>query len=103
MKISAWIALAVAALLALMGSIFVVNEGQTGMVLNFGIYFLWIQVFTTAPDSAWATVTKHMNFILLWDDSMDGILMPRYLLFHLSITIIWLFLTVKVLEARRWA
>jgi len=31
-----WVALVVAALLALLGSVFVVSEGQTGMVLNFG-------------------------------------------------------------------
>jgi membrane protease subunit HflC len=31
-----WVALIVAALLALLGSVFVVSEGQTGMVLNFG-------------------------------------------------------------------
>ncbi len=36
MRISMWVALIVAALLALLGSVFVVNEGQTGMVLNFG-------------------------------------------------------------------
>lgn len=36
MRFSLWIALAVAALLALLGSMFVVNEGQTGMVLNLG-------------------------------------------------------------------
>lgn len=36
MRFSMWIALAVAALLALMGSVFVVSEGQTGMVLNLG-------------------------------------------------------------------
>lgn len=36
MRISMWVALIVAALLALLGSVFVVSEGQTGMVLNFG-------------------------------------------------------------------
>ncbi|HEY5972506.1 MAG TPA: protease modulator HflC [Pseudoxanthomonas sp.] len=36
MRVSMWVALIVAALLALLGSVFVVNEGQTGMVLNFG-------------------------------------------------------------------
>lgn len=36
MKFSMWIALAVAALLGLLGSVFVVTEGQTGMVLNLG-------------------------------------------------------------------
>lgn len=36
MKFSMWIGLAVAALLGLLGSVFVVTEGQTGMVLNLG-------------------------------------------------------------------
>ncbi|TWI08274.1 protease modulator HflC [Aerolutibacter ruishenii] len=36
MKVSFWVATAVAVLLALMGSLYVVNEGQTGMVLQFG-------------------------------------------------------------------
>lgn len=36
MKVSFWVATAVAVLLALMGSVYVVNEGQTGMVLQFG-------------------------------------------------------------------
>jgi membrane protease subunit HflC len=33
---SVWVAIVVAVLLALLGSVFVVSEGQTGMVLNFG-------------------------------------------------------------------
>ncbi|MFD0740406.1 protease modulator HflC [Lysobacter koreensis] len=36
MKFSFWIATAVAVLLALLGSVFVVSEGQTAMVLNLG-------------------------------------------------------------------
>ncbi|GAB3743534.1 protease modulator HflC [Lysobacter olei] len=36
MKVSFWVATAVAVLLALMGSLYIVNEGQTGMVLQFG-------------------------------------------------------------------
>jgi ABC-2 type transport system permease protein len=74
-----------------------------GMILFFGIHFLWRQLSMTAPGSAWVAVTSHMNYILLWINSMDGILIPKYLLFHVSITIVWLFLAVKVLEARRWA
>jgi hypothetical protein len=27
---------------------------------------------------------------------------PRFLLFHVSIAAMWLFLSVKVLEARKW-
>jgi hypothetical protein len=32
-----------------------------------------------------------------------GTLSPRYLVLYLSATVFWLFLTVKVLEARKWA
>jgi hypothetical protein len=37
-----------------------------------------------------------------WSKSLDGQLNPRFLAFHLSAAILWLFLTIKVLEARRW-
>ena len=37
MKYAAWIPLAVAALLALLGSVYVVNEGHTAIVLNLGL------------------------------------------------------------------
>jgi hypothetical protein len=30
-------------------------------------------------------------------------LAPRDLVLHLSVAVFWLFLTVKVLEARKWA
>ena len=36
MKYSAWVAIGVAVLLALMGSTYVVREGQVAMVLNLG-------------------------------------------------------------------
>jgi hypothetical protein len=38
----------------------------------------------------------------LWDDSLRGMLMPRHLLFQASVAILALFLTVKVLESRKW-
>ncbi|MCL1634155.1 protease modulator HflC [Luteimonas sp. SX5] len=41
MRPSGWIALAVAALLALLGSVYVVREGQTAIVLNLGRVARW--------------------------------------------------------------
>lgn len=41
MRSSGWIALAVVALLALMGSVYVVREGQTAIVLNLGRVARW--------------------------------------------------------------
>jgi ABC-type transport system involved in multi-copper enzyme maturation permease subunit len=53
-------------------------------------------------ESAWATVLTHISYLDIWVDTSDGKLAPRLLLFYLSMSILWLFLTVKVLEARRW-
>jgi ABC-type transport system involved in multi-copper enzyme maturation permease subunit len=71
-----------------------------GMILFLGITFLRGQVL---PSSSWSAVLRHADYINLWLQALDGVLVPRFLLFHLSSAVIWLFLSVKVLEARRWA
>lgn len=53
-------------------------------------------------ESAWSTVFTHVSYLDIWLDTSDGKLSPRLLLFYLSMSVMWLFLTVKVLEARRW-
>jgi ABC-2 type transport system permease protein len=74
-----------------------------GMLGLFFVYFAIFYIKAFAPGSAWVPVLNHMSFVDLWFNSLDGKLQPVYLLFHLSATIFWLFLTVKVLEARRWS
>jgi ABC-2 type transport system permease protein len=55
------------------------------------------------PDSnAWKVVLTHISYIHLWIRTLDGALEIKYLLFPLSATILFLFMTVKVLDARRW-
>ncbi len=48
-------------------------------------------------------VLQYVSFIDLWINSSFGNLTPRYLLFHLSFAVFFLFLSVKILEARKWA
>src|SRR5262249_22770521 len=72
----------------------------------FGLFFIYFAIFlvrTKAPTSPWITVLTHMSFVDLWFNSLDGKLQPQFLLFHVSAAIFWLFLTVKVLEARKWS
>jgi hypothetical protein len=38
----------------------------------------------------------------LWFVSLEGEITPKYYLYQLSATVFWTFLTVKVLESRRW-
>jgi ABC-2 type transport system permease protein len=55
------------------------------------------------PDNAWSAVLTHVSYIDIWINTLDGKLQPRYLLFFGTATVLWLFMTVKVLEARKWA
>ena len=69
-----------------------------GMMMLIGVYFV-----TFVPSfSQWITILSDASYIHLWQSSLSGKLAPRSLLFHLSATIFWLFLTVKVLESRKW-
>ena len=50
----------------------------------------------------WPDVFTYVSFIDLWGSTLDGTLAPRMLLFHISLTVFFLYLTVKVLESRKW-
>jgi ABC-type transport system involved in multi-copper enzyme maturation permease subunit len=54
-------------------------------------------------DSAWRTILTYICYVDLWIESVQGTLSPRYLLFHISAAVFWLFMTIKVLEARKWS
>jgi ABC-type transport system involved in multi-copper enzyme maturation permease subunit len=71
-----------------------------GMILMSAIY--WLKD-VTKPDSAATVVLTSLSYIDLWLRSMQGVVLPRYLVIHLSLAVFWLFLTTKVLEARRWS
>jgi ABC-type transport system involved in multi-copper enzyme maturation permease subunit len=69
------------------------------MVLT-GVY--WIKS-RLPQEGTWNNVLTYGSYIDLWIQSVRGMLAPRYLLFHLSAAVFWLFLTKKVLEARKWS
>ncbi len=53
--------------------------------------------------AGWFTRSStYINFFDLWQSSLGGIIAPRFLLFHLSVAVFFLFATVKVLESRKW-
>jgi ABC-2 type transport system permease protein len=65
--------------------------------------FFFIKFLAGAREgSATSTLLTYINFFDLWQTSLGGIIAPRYLLFHLSVTVFFLFATVKVLESRKW-
>jgi hypothetical protein len=64
--------------------------------------FIFFLKRTWPPDSFGRIVLTHISYIDLWLRSLEGKLAPRDLLYHLSAAVLWLFLTVKVLESRKW-
>lgn len=72
----------------------------------FALLFVYLglgELQRSAPGSVWIGVLTHMSFVNLWQNSLEGKLEPQFLLFHLSAAFFWLFATVKLLEARKWA
>jgi ABC-2 type transport system permease protein len=55
-------------------------------------------------EGVWGDVFYYASFYDLWRSALEGgVLAPRYLVFHLSVAVFFLFLSVKVLEARKWS
>jgi ABC-type transport system involved in multi-copper enzyme maturation permease subunit len=59
--------------------------------------------FELPEDSTVRAALKYISYLDLWIDTLLGTLAPKYLVYHVSAAIFWLFLTVKVLEARKWS
>jgi ABC-type transport system involved in multi-copper enzyme maturation permease subunit len=74
-----------------------------GMIGLLFVYFGAYMLKEKLPNSPWVGVLTHMSFVDLWSNSLDGQIQPQYLLFHVTAAVFWLFLTVKVLEARKWS
>ncbi len=72
-----------------------------GMMMHLVFYFLKFQQ-DIREGSAIHEILTYFNFFDLWLNSLGGIIAPRYLMFHVSVAIIFLFATVKMLESRKW-
>jgi ABC-type transport system involved in multi-copper enzyme maturation permease subunit len=78
-------------------------SGVMTFVVMFGwtlLYFLKRQV--PAEYGGVRTIMEYLSYIDFWIEAVRGTLSPRYVILYLSATIFWLYLTVKVLEARKW-
>jgi ABC-2 type transport system permease protein len=47
-------------------------------------------------------VLQHMSYLHVWQEALLGKIILRHLVFFLSITVLSLFISVKVLESRKW-
>lgn len=69
-----------------------------GMMVLLGFYFIQDRV---SPQ--WQAVLSQIGFVDLWIESLTGKLFVRSIIVQLSMTVFWLFLAVKALEARKWS
>jgi ABC-2 type transport system permease protein len=67
-----------------------------------GLTYCYFAAFDARPESATEIILTQMSYIHIWNSTLEGKIVPRLLLFYLSSTVLWLFLTVKVLESRKW-
>jgi ABC-type transport system involved in multi-copper enzyme maturation permease subunit len=72
------------------------------MFALFAIYFVVRIRGLLAEDSVLRPILRHASFVDLWFNALKGRLALRDLVLYLSATVFWLFLTVKVLESRKW-
>ncbi len=70
------------------------------MVAQLAIYMLRPVIRQLLP--ALEDVISYVSYIDLWINSLAGLVAPRFLFFHFSVAIFFLFLTLKYLESRKW-
>jgi ABC-2 type transport system permease protein len=69
-----------------------------GMILLTVIYFPAHML----AERKWTAILTHMSYLDTWLSSLEGKIIPRQLLFPGSMAVLFLFLTYKVLESRKW-
>ena len=79
-------------------------------VLTFAaMMFLLLTVLARSPDvadaigSGLAAVLARLDFLTLWSKAVAGQLLIQDVFTWLTLAVFWLFLTIKVLEARKWS
>ena len=71
-------------------------------VFMFALFLIYFVQGFLPEDSALRPHPESPLLRGLWQNSLQGRLAMRDLVLYLSATVFWLFLTVKVLESRKW-
>ncbi|MSQ93885.1 MAG: hypothetical protein EXR98_04930 [Gemmataceae bacterium] len=72
-----------------------------GVLMHLAFYFLHHERFLTEGTALHEALT-YVNFLDLWQISLQGNVAPRLLVFHVSVAVFFLFASVKMLESRKW-
>lgn len=80
------------------------NQVASGVLTFAGMLALTYTFFAARDtrDAAWETVLRHVSYLDTWQVTLQGEIVLRSLLFYISLTVLFLFMTIKVLESRKW-
>ena len=71
--------------------------------IGVALFILSFFSFILPPKSTWqGAVFKHISMFDHMQDFVRGVVDTRHVVFYLSLTVMFLFLTAKVVESRRW-
>jgi ABC-2 type transport system permease protein len=71
--------------------------------LGLTLFLLSLRSLMAAPAPGWpARVFNHISMTEQMEDFARGVVDTRYLIYYCSLTVFFLFLTLKVVESRRW-
>jgi len=73
------------------------------LVIGLGLFILSLRSLVPAPSIDWAArVFSYISVVEHMEDFARGLMDTRHVVFYLSLTLFFLFLTLKVVESRRW-
>jgi ABC-2 type transport system permease protein len=76
---------------------------MNSFVIGLGLFVLSLRSLVPAPSADWAAkVFSYISMSEHMEDFARGFVDTRHIIFYLSLTAIFLFLTLKVVESRRW-
>ena len=80
------------------------NNQIVALVVGFGILLILslIDVASGQVDGVWETVLSQIGLTTHLDDFSRGIVDTNNIIYYLSVTAVFLFLTVRAVETRRW-
>src|SRR5262249_56560091 len=81
------------------------NQIASGVMTFAGMLaltFVSLIPWWTDVGGTWEPLLKRVSYLDLWTNTLEGKLIPTGLMFFASLTVLWLFLTVKWMESRRW-
>jgi ABC-2 type transport system permease protein len=76
---------------------------MNSFVIGLGLFILSLRSLVPAPSADWAAkVFSYISMSEHMEDFARGFLDTRHIVFYVSLTVFFLFLTLKVVESRRW-